>query len=138
MRVVDVGFRENDELQQRQHVQDEHDDDVDAWRSKQDGNEPGDGHGQHGGKQRQRAWGLHALHACTEDGDDEVDDWDKVEEEEDWDPDFDEFDIPKSKGKKAAPSGKKSSEEEEDFKIDDEFKDMFNESDGFDEEEEDY
>lgn len=67
---------------------------------------------------------------------DEVDDWDKVEEEENWDPDFEEFDIPKSKAKKT--SGKKGEEEEEDFKLDDEFKDMdlFNER-GFDDDEED-
>jgi hypothetical protein len=69
-------------------------------------------------------------------GEDEVDDWDKVEEEESWDPDFEEFDIPKSKAKKTA--GKKGEEEEEDFKLDDEFKDMdlFNER-GFDDDEED-
>ena len=34
--------------------------------------------------------------------DEKADDWEKVEEEEEWDPDFDEFDIPKSKGKKQA------------------------------------
>ena len=73
------------------------------------------------------------------DGPDVVDEWDKVEEEEEWDPDFEEFDIPKSKGKKATGvAGKKGAEEEEDFKIDDEFKDMFNDEDGFDEEEDDY
>ena len=50
-----------------------------------------------------------------------------------WDPDFDEFDIPKSKAKKS--TGKKGVEEEDDFKVDDEFKDMdlFNES-SFDDE----
>jgi DNA-directed RNA polymerase subunit delta len=38
---------------------------------------------------------------------DEVeDDWEKPEEgDDDWDPDFDEFDIPKSKGKKATGTG---------------------------------
>jgi hypothetical protein len=75
------------------------------------------------------------------DAEDEVDDWDKVEEEEEWDPDFEEFDIPKSKGKKSpGVPGRKSAatEEEDDFKIDDEFKDMFEEGDGFDEEEDDY
>jgi len=30
-----------------------------------------------------------------------VDDWNKVEEEAEWDADFNEFDMPKSKGKKA-------------------------------------
>jgi DNA-directed RNA polymerase subunit delta len=66
----------------------------------------------------------------------EPDEWEKPAEEDNWDPDFEEFDVPKSKGKKAGPAGKKPAEEEEDFKIDDEFKDMFND-DGFGEEEED-
>jgi DNA-directed RNA polymerase subunit delta len=62
-----------------------------------------------------------------------VDDWDKVEEEEEWDPDFDEFDIPKSKVKKAGPAKKAGgkAEEEEEFGFrDDEFKemDLFNDS----------
>ena len=65
------------------------------------------------------------------------DDWEKPEEEEEWDPDFEEFDVPKSKGKKAVGGTKKPSEEEDEFKIDDEFKDMFND-DGVEEEEEDY
>lgn len=70
---------------------------------------------------------------------DEVDEWDKVEEEEEWDPDFEEFDIPKSKGKKSTGvAGKKGVEEEDDFKVDDEFKDLFDGGDGFDEEEDDY
>ncbi|MFI5132893.1 MAG: hypothetical protein ACHQEB_01090 [Chitinophagales bacterium] len=77
-----------------------------------------------------------------DEADDVVDDWDKVEEEEEWDPDFEEFDLPKSKGKKggATPgAAKKGFDEEEDFKIDDEFKDMglFNDN-SFDEEEEDF
>jgi len=66
-----------------------------------------------------------------------VDDWDKVEEEENWDPDFEEFDVPKSKAKKAP--GKKGADEDDDFKVDDEFKDMdlFNES-SYDDEEDDF
>ena len=76
-----------------------------------------------------------------DDGEDVVDDWDKVEEEEEWDPDFEEFDLPKSKGKKAAGTGggKKGLEEEDEFKLDDEFKDMglFNES-NYDDEEDDF
>ena len=50
------------------------------------------------------------------------------------------FHIPKSKGKKSTGvAGKKAApDEEEDFKIDDEFKDMFDEGDGFDDEEDDY
>ena len=63
--------------------------------------------------------------------------WDRVEEEEEWDPDFDEFDIPKSKSKKSAPgSTKKSAKEEDDLGFDEEFKDLglFDEGGGFDDE----
>ncbi len=71
--------------------------------------------------------------------DDEVDEWNKVEEEEEWDPDFDEFDVPKSKSKKSAPGGgtKKAGKEEE-LDLDEDFKDLdlFGEE-RFDEEEED-
>ena len=68
------------------------------------------------------------------DDDDDLDD-----EEDDWDPDFEEFDLPKSKGKKAVGGGKKAADEEEDFKVeDDEFKDLFNDDAGFDDEEEDF
>ena len=70
---------------------------------------------------------------------DKEDDWDKVEEEDDWDPDFAEFDVPKSKGKKATTPAKKGvADEDDDFKVDDEFKDMFNDGDDFTEEEDDY
>ena len=69
------------------------------------------------------------------------DDWEKVEEDEDWDPDFDEFDIPKSKAAKpssggSAKTGKKSGDEE--FKLDEDFKefDLFNDT-GFDDGDED-
>ena len=82
---------------------------------------------------------------AAEDDDDEAeevkDDWEKVEEEEDWDPDFDEFDLPKSKGKKASgTAGKKGAEEEVDFKFDDDFKDMdlFNDRGFDDDDDEDY
>ena len=64
------------------------------------------------------------------------DDWEQVEEDENWDPDFDEFDIPKSKTKKSG-GGKKASDDD-DLGIDDEFKDLgFDDYDGgggFDEE----
>jgi len=69
-----------------------------------------------------------------------VDEWEKPEEEDDeWDPDFDEFDIPKSKGKKAA-GPKKKGDDEDDFKVDEDFKefDMFNDKDDFDEEDDDF
>ena len=76
----------------------------------------------------------------SEDDDDddiEDDDWDKNEEEDAWDPDFEEFDLPKSKKGKAS----KGADTEEDFKIEEEedFKDidLFNDR-GFDDEEEDF
>ena len=55
----------------------------------------------------------------VDDDDVEDDDWNKGDEEgEEWDPDFEEFDLPKSKGKKAAGAGSKpAAEEEEDFKV---------------------
>lgn len=47
------------------------------------------------------------------------------EDEENWDPDFDEFDLPKSS--KKVPLGKKSAKDNEDeFKVDEEFEDFFN------------
>ena len=70
-----------------------------------------------------------------DDDDDDVDDAEPVEGDDDWDPDFEGFDLPKSrKGK----GGKE--EEEEDFKIeeDEEFKDLFNDSGTIDDEEEDF
>jgi DNA-directed RNA polymerase subunit delta len=77
-----------------------------------------------------------------EDDDDEEDvekddDWEKGDDaEEEWDPDFEEFDLPKSKKGKSSKG-----EEEEDFKVEEEedFKDMdlFNDG-GFDDEEEDF
>ena len=75
-----------------------------------------------------------------DDDDDDVEDdnWNKDEaEDEEWDPDFEEFDLPKSKGKKAVGGAKKGAEEEEDFKVDDEFKDLFNDGGNLDEDEED-
>ena len=69
------------------------------------------------------------------------DDWEKSEEDDDWDPDFDEFDIPKSKGAKKSPAaGKKKADEDDDFKLDEDFKefDLFNDKDsGFDDDDDD-
>jgi hypothetical protein len=59
------------------------------------------------------------------DVDEKDDDWNKGEEGDSWDPDFEEFDLPKSKGKKAPGTSKGGVEEEEDFKVDEEFKDLF-------------
>ncbi len=67
------------------------------------------------------------------DDDDNIDDIEedetpvKAEEDEDWDPDFNEFDLPKS-SKKILPTKKGSRDSDEDFKIDDEFKDLFGSS----------
>ena len=69
------------------------------------------------------------------DDDDEVDevedDWEKTEEE-DYDPDFEEFDIPKSKIK-AGPL-KKGKGDEDDIGLDDDFKtlDLFDDGAGLD------
>ncbi|MFW2476450.1 MAG: hypothetical protein ACN4EP_06025, partial [Sediminibacterium sp.] len=74
-------------------------------------------------------------------GDEEADDdWDKAEEDDDWDPDFDEFDIPKSKGKKAGGGKKKGEDDDDDFKLDEDFKefDLFNDKNsGFDDDDDD-
>ena len=68
-----------------------------------------------------------------------MDEWEKPEEEENWDPDFEEFDVPKSKGKKSTTAGGKKAGEDDDFKLeDDEFKDLFNDKGYDDDEEEDY
>ena len=69
-----------------------------------------------------------------------MDDWDKPEEEDDsWDPDFEEFDLPKSKAKKSSGGGKKGKGDDDDLGLDDDFKDMdlFNDS-NLDDEEDDY
>ena len=78
----------------------------------------------------------------VEEDDEVADDLDDSEEEDDsWDPDFEEFDLPKSK----KGGGKKEADEDEDFKIeeDPEFKDLFGSSgrkgsSGFDDEDDDF
>ena len=50
-----------------------------------------------------------------------ADDWEKPEEDENWDPDFEEFDVPKSKEKKA---GSKKNADDDDLKMDDDFKEF--------------
>ena len=76
-----------------------------------------------------------------EDDDDDVDDgpdeWEKPAEEEEWDPDFEEFDVPKSKVKKADTGTKKAGDDDFTFE-DDEFKDLLNDKDYDDDEEDDY
>lgn len=67
---------------------------------------------------------------------DEVeDDWAKTEEDDSWDPDFEEFDMPKKSAKKAG-KGKKGDEDDDlglqdDLNLDDD--DLFEEKDEFDE-----
>ena len=56
-----------------------------------------------------------------------------IAEEEEWDPDFEEFDTPSSAGKKGA---KKAADDDE-FKVDDEFKDLFDDKDDFDDDDDD-
>ena len=70
----------------------------------------------------------------VEDGPDE---WEKPEEEEEWDPDFGEFDVPKSKVKKADTGSKKAGDDDFTFE-DEEFKDLLIDKDYDDDEEEDY
>jgi nucleolin len=73
---------------------------------------------------------------------DEKDEWEKGDEEEDsWDPDFDEFDLPKSSAKKTARGKKDDGEEEDDFKLDegmDEFDDLFGGKGGGFDDDDDY
>ena len=62
------------------------------------------------------------VYTEVEDDDVEVDDeWEKSEDDDSWDPDFEEFDLPKSGAKKTP--GKKSSDED-DLKIDEDFKEF--------------
>ncbi len=65
------------------------------------------------------------------------DDWEKTDDDEDYDSDFEEFDIPKSKIKK--PSAKKG-KVDEDFDLDEDFKDLdlFNEGADADDDEDDF
>ncbi len=80
----------------------------------------------------------------TDDDVEEVEDtWNKPEEEDSWDPDFDEFDIPKSKHKSTGASPKKGSkkgDEDDDFKLDDDFKEfgLFNDKGGGLDDDDDY
>lgn len=72
-----------------------------------------------------------SVKAKSEDEEDEVDEieeddnWKKEDDDEDWDPDFAEFDLPKSSSKKGVTIKKGIKEDDDDFKIDDEFKDLF-------------
>ncbi len=63
------------------------------------------------------------------------DDWAKPEEEDNWDPDFEEFDMPKKSAKK--PGKFKKADEDDEFSLDEDLKgldddDLFDEKDEFD------
>jgi nucleolin len=69
--------------------------------------------------------------SLAEDDDEEIVDDEEIDqpvagEDDDWDPDFDEFDLPKSKTGKKIIGPKKSvkDDDDDDFKVDEEFKDM--------------
>ncbi|MCE2675215.1 MAG: hypothetical protein LW603_01370 [Sediminibacterium sp.] len=61
------------------------------------------------------------------------DDWEKAEDDTSWDPDFEEFDVPKKAAKK--PGKFKPSDEDDDFNLNDDFKDI-DEDDLFDDKDE--
>jgi nucleolin len=50
------------------------------------------------------------------------DDWEKTEEDASWDPDFEEFDMPKKSANKAGKN--KPSDEDDDFNLNDDLKDI--------------
>ncbi|MFA9205155.1 MAG: hypothetical protein ACEQR6_00610 [Burkholderiaceae bacterium] len=50
------------------------------------------------------------------------DDWEKAEDDTSWDPDFEEFDMPKKSAKK--PGKFKAGEEDDDFNLNDDLKDI--------------
>ncbi len=66
--------------------------------------------------------------------DEQDDDWGKTEEDDSWDPDFEEFDMPKKSAKK--PGKGKKTEEEDDLGLDDDLNldddDLFDDKDEFD------
>jgi len=57
-----------------------------------------------------------------EDEEDLNDDWEKTEEDTSWDPDFEEFDMPKKASKK--PGKFKPSDDDDDFNLNDDLKDI--------------
>ena len=70
-----------------------------------------------------------------DDAEDVEDDWAKSEEEDNWDPDFEEFDMPKKSAKK--PGKFKKADEDDEFSLDEDLKgldddDLFDEKDEFD------
>lgn len=61
----------------------------------------------------------------TEDEGDDISSKKGEEDDENWDPDFDEFDLPKS-SKKVSFGKKETKDNEDEFKVDEEFQDYFN------------
>jgi DNA-directed RNA polymerase subunit delta len=62
------------------------------------------------------------------------DDWGKTEDDDSWDPDFEEFDLPKKAAKKPG-KGKKGVDEDDDFGLEDDLSlddDLFDDKDEFD------
>ncbi len=57
-----------------------------------------------------------------EDEEDVNDDWENTEEDTSWDPDFEEFDLPKKASKK--PGKFKPSDDDDDFNLNDDLKDI--------------
>ena len=57
-----------------------------------------------------------------EEEEDVNDDWEKTEEDTSWDPDFEEFDMPKKASKK--PGKFKPSDDDDDFNLNDDLKDI--------------
>lgn len=72
--------------------------------------------------------GKRPVKESAEDDLDDIDDsLSKGDEEDNWDPDFDEFDLPKS-SKKVLPAKKSVKDNDDEFKVDEEFQDFFNSS----------
>ena len=71
----------------------------------------------------------------VDDAEEVDDDWGKTEEDDSWDPDFEEFDMPKKSAKK--PGKGEKGEEDDDLGLDDDLNleddDLFEEKDEFDE-----
>lgn len=57
-----------------------------------------------------------------EEDDEPIDDWEKVEDDSSWDADFEEFDMPKKSNKK--PGKFKPQDDDDDFNLNDDFKDI--------------
>jgi DNA-directed RNA polymerase subunit delta len=92
-------------------------------------------------KKKEKGASSKKISKSVNDDDDVVveikDDWEKADDDEDYDPDFEEFDFPKSKIKK--PSAKKG-KSDEDFDLNEDFRDLdlFNDGADTDDDEDDF